>query len=362
MGRILLCDDEDSLCRSLGRILRSAGHEVVAVDGPAGYARLRQERFDLILTDIRMPGVNGFEILAAARTPRAGHAGDRHERQRRDPRRGQGDARRRARLPDQAVRDQGARGGGRQRPQAGDARDTDRRSDRLARPERALDAGQRSRDAAGVQPAVAGRRHPLHGAHHRRVGHRQGAGGALAARRLGARVEAVRRRELRRDPAVAGRVGAVRPHQGRLHRRDHVARGALRAGRSRHDLSRRDRRDGAGRPGQAAAPDPGRRALPGGRGDRAEDRRAHPGGDQPQPRARGGGVALPRRPLLAPQRHPDRDAEPARAADRHHAAGRALSRPAPTSATAARSPASTRRRWPRCAATPGRATSASSRT
>src|SRR4029079_12586667 len=68
MGRILLCDDEDSLCRSLGRILRSAGHDVVAVDGPGGYARLRQERFDLILTDIRMPGVNGFEILAAART------------------------------------------------------------------------------------------------------------------------------------------------------------------------------------------------------------------------------------------------------------------------------------------------------
>src|SRR5947208_9335679 len=68
MGRILLCDDEDSLCRSLGRILRSAGHDVVAMDGPAGYSRLRQERFDLILTDIRMPGVNGFEILAAART------------------------------------------------------------------------------------------------------------------------------------------------------------------------------------------------------------------------------------------------------------------------------------------------------
>src|SRR5580698_4919125 len=67
MGKILLCDDEESLCRSLGRILRSAGHEVVALDGQAGLERLREERFDLILTDIRMPGVDGFDILAAAR-------------------------------------------------------------------------------------------------------------------------------------------------------------------------------------------------------------------------------------------------------------------------------------------------------
>jgi DNA-binding NtrC family response regulator len=70
MGKILLCDDEDSLLRSLTRILRSAGHEVVALDGATGFARLqkRAEHFDLIVTDIRMPGVDGFGILAAART------------------------------------------------------------------------------------------------------------------------------------------------------------------------------------------------------------------------------------------------------------------------------------------------------
>src|SRR5262249_14343498 len=55
MGKILLCDDEDTLLRSLGRILRTAGHDVVTADGPGGYAKLQQERFDMVLTDIRMP-------------------------------------------------------------------------------------------------------------------------------------------------------------------------------------------------------------------------------------------------------------------------------------------------------------------
>ena len=67
MGKILLCDDEDSLCRSLGRILRSGGHEVVAADGPRGASHIREDRFDLILTDIRMPVFDGFEILSTAR-------------------------------------------------------------------------------------------------------------------------------------------------------------------------------------------------------------------------------------------------------------------------------------------------------
>src|SRR6478752_1460093 len=68
MGKILFCDDEETLLRSLGRILRTAGHEVVTADGPTGFARLQQERFDMVLTDIRMPGVSGFEILNAARS------------------------------------------------------------------------------------------------------------------------------------------------------------------------------------------------------------------------------------------------------------------------------------------------------
>ena len=72
MGKILLCDDEDTLLRSLGRILRTAGHEVVTADGPSGFAKLQQERFDMVLTDIRMPGKNGFEILQVARAKAPG--------------------------------------------------------------------------------------------------------------------------------------------------------------------------------------------------------------------------------------------------------------------------------------------------
>ena len=67
MGKILLCDDEEALCRSLGRILRGSGHEVVVADGPGGVTRIHQDQFDLILTDIRMPGADGFQIISTAR-------------------------------------------------------------------------------------------------------------------------------------------------------------------------------------------------------------------------------------------------------------------------------------------------------
>src|SRR3954465_4754116 len=67
MSRILLCDDEEALCRSLSRVLRAAGHEVVTADGPRGLVRLQEEGFDLIVTDLHMPEVGGLEILAAAR-------------------------------------------------------------------------------------------------------------------------------------------------------------------------------------------------------------------------------------------------------------------------------------------------------
>jgi two-component system, NtrC family, response regulator AtoC len=66
-AKVLLCDDEEPICRSLGRLLRLAAYEVVTADGPGGLARIERENFDAVITDLRMPGVDGFAILDAVR-------------------------------------------------------------------------------------------------------------------------------------------------------------------------------------------------------------------------------------------------------------------------------------------------------
>jgi len=61
---------EDSLtARELERdILEAAGYEVeVAVDGLDALEKLRRKRFDLIVTDIQMPGLDGFELIQRLR-------------------------------------------------------------------------------------------------------------------------------------------------------------------------------------------------------------------------------------------------------------------------------------------------------
>jgi DNA-binding NtrC family response regulator len=66
--RILLVEDRDSLRRMLERALSGEGYQVTAVaDGEAGIARLGDEGFDLVLTDLKLPGASGLEVLAAAR-------------------------------------------------------------------------------------------------------------------------------------------------------------------------------------------------------------------------------------------------------------------------------------------------------
>jgi DNA-binding NtrC family response regulator len=67
MAKVLLCDDEEALCRAMARLLRSVSYDVVTSDGPGGIDRLQHEEFDAVVTDLRMPGVDGFGILDAVR-------------------------------------------------------------------------------------------------------------------------------------------------------------------------------------------------------------------------------------------------------------------------------------------------------
>src|SRR4051794_24286894 len=67
-GDILIVDDERSMREFLAIFLRRAGHRVEAAAGGAdGLAALATREFDVVITDLRMPGVGGLEILAEAK-------------------------------------------------------------------------------------------------------------------------------------------------------------------------------------------------------------------------------------------------------------------------------------------------------
>ena len=66
--RILLVEDEKMSRISLTKALTKRGDEVVACEtGSDGLARLDQERFDLVITDLRLPGADGMDVLRAAK-------------------------------------------------------------------------------------------------------------------------------------------------------------------------------------------------------------------------------------------------------------------------------------------------------
>jgi signal transduction histidine kinase len=66
--RVLVADDEPSVRATVRRLLERRGATVVvAVDGLEAEARLRDERFDLVVLDVVMPGHSGYDVLAVAR-------------------------------------------------------------------------------------------------------------------------------------------------------------------------------------------------------------------------------------------------------------------------------------------------------
>jgi two-component system response regulator HydG len=66
--KILLVDDETAILDTLEILFRGEGYDVAVADsGPKALAALADERPDIVLTDIRMPGASGLEVLAEAR-------------------------------------------------------------------------------------------------------------------------------------------------------------------------------------------------------------------------------------------------------------------------------------------------------
>ena len=66
--RILVVDDEEVVCRFLKRVLDGERSDVeVCHGGPQAIARLEEDSFDLVITDLKMPGVDGIGVLSKAK-------------------------------------------------------------------------------------------------------------------------------------------------------------------------------------------------------------------------------------------------------------------------------------------------------
>src|SRR5215831_2443927 len=66
--RICLIDDDASARAALERVFAAEGYEVAGfVDGKAGLAAALEQDFDCVLTDLRMPGISGIELIETLR-------------------------------------------------------------------------------------------------------------------------------------------------------------------------------------------------------------------------------------------------------------------------------------------------------
>ena len=67
MAKIILAEDDGDMRRFLVKALQNAGYDVISFDnGLSAYQRLREEPFELLLTDIVMPEMDGIELARRA--------------------------------------------------------------------------------------------------------------------------------------------------------------------------------------------------------------------------------------------------------------------------------------------------------
>lgn len=67
-NKILLIDDDDLVTQSIVNLLKRKGYQVIPVaDGYSALEEVEKSEFDLIICDIRMPGLNGIETIKKIR-------------------------------------------------------------------------------------------------------------------------------------------------------------------------------------------------------------------------------------------------------------------------------------------------------
>ena len=63
-SKILLFDDDKDMCDELSEILKDEGYSVdVANSGREGLGMIENKRYDLVLLDLKMPGMDGYDVL-----------------------------------------------------------------------------------------------------------------------------------------------------------------------------------------------------------------------------------------------------------------------------------------------------------
>jgi CheY-like chemotaxis protein len=73
VSRILVIDDNETVRDVIRQLLEFGGHEVSECeDGPKGLEAQRTNPFDLVIVDIQLPGISGFEVIRCLRDEEKG--------------------------------------------------------------------------------------------------------------------------------------------------------------------------------------------------------------------------------------------------------------------------------------------------